>query len=236
MSEGLLAPISPQPIPDMVFDRISRAIIGGKLQPGQRLNELAVAEEMGVSQTSVREAFLRLERHGLLVKFPRRATLVRTWNRTDLMEIASLRASLEGLAARLACANLTAEDSAALSATIAEMEAALQREDHDALIELDLAFHRQIWAIADHRLLAQTLDGMKLRTRLFMTIVRGYDVVDYPSQRRQLLDALRSGDAEIAEQCAISHVMEAAELALEAMRDREGLVAGAVALREQAGY
>jgi DNA-binding GntR family transcriptional regulator len=221
VSDTALPLVAAQPIPELVFDRISEAILGNKLQPGDRLSESGVAEQMGVSQTSVREAFLRLEHEGLLVKHPRRGTFVRTWSRQDLKEIALVRAVLEGLAARLATDNLTPEDSAWLAATITDMREALQQPHSMHMIELDLAFHSRIWAASGHRLLQQILDEIRLRTKLFMMLTRGHEVVDYPTQHQLLLDALHSGNPELVEQEAREHVMVTAELTWLAMPDEE---------------
>lgn len=221
-----LAPLTHHAIPDRIFDRISKAIVSGKLQSGDRLVESAVAAEMGVSQTSVREAFGQLERHGLLVKRPRKGTYVRTWNRQDLLEVATLRSVLEGLAARLAVVNTTPEDVASLSQKIAEMKVAMKREDYDALIELDIAFHREVWALAGHQSLQQMLEGMRLQIKLSMIITRPYDVLDYATQHQLYLDALCSGHPEIAEQQAREHVMMPAGQVLGAMPDKRSVAMG----------
>jgi DNA-binding GntR family transcriptional regulator len=221
VNDTALPQVAAQPIPELVFDRISEAILGNKVQPGDRLSESGVAEQMGVSQTSVREAFFRLEREGLLVKRPRRGTFVRTWSRQDLKEIASVRAVLEGLAARLATDNLTPEDSAWLAARITDMREALQQPDSIHMLELDLAFHSRIWAASGHHLLQRIMDVIRLRTKLFMMLTRGHEVVDYPTQHQLLLDALHSGNPEVAEQEARKHVMATAELTWLAMPDDE---------------
>jgi DNA-binding GntR family transcriptional regulator len=219
--ENALPEVAAQPIPELVFDRISEAILGNKLHPGDRLSESGVAEQMGISQTSVREAFFRLERDGLLVKLPRRGTFVRAWSKRDLMEIASVRAVLEGLAARLSVDNLTPEDFAWLAARIRDMRAALQQPDTANMIELDLAFHSRIWEASGHHLLQHIMDGIRLRTKLFMMITRGHEVVDYPTQHQLLVDALHSGSPEMVEREARKHVMGTAQLTLPSLPDEE---------------
>jgi DNA-binding GntR family transcriptional regulator len=211
MLGNALPSLTPQQVPDVICSTIARAVLSGRLKAGERLRQAKVAEQLGVSQASVRHAFAQLERYGLVVTRPRKGVLVRAWTKDDLIELCTLRELLEGLAARLAATRLTTEAVGSLSQRVAEMRAALERTDYEALTESDLALHAEIWALAGHVRLKQVLQDMILQIRLFMILTRPLDLPDYADQHQLLLDALRSGDPETAEQEARKHVMRTVE-------------------------
>jgi DNA-binding GntR family transcriptional regulator len=99
----------PQRLSDAVFDTLRRAIIDGKLAPGERLRQEALAEELGVSQITVREALHRLVGDGLCIRIPYKGVRVIAPTLEDLEDILAIRGLLEGLAAELAASRITLE-------------------------------------------------------------------------------------------------------------------------------
>lgn len=87
-----------KPLRDVVFENLREAILEGKLKPGQRLMEVQLAEQLGVSRTPVREAIRKLELEGLVVMLPRKGAYVANMSLKDIMDVLEVRASLEGLA------------------------------------------------------------------------------------------------------------------------------------------
>jgi GntR family transcriptional regulator, vanillate catabolism transcriptional regulator len=82
--------------------RLRELIVGGELEPGARIPELALVERLGVSRTPVRAALVRLAEEGLLEALPGGGFAVRDFGETDIYDAIELRGTLEGLAARLA--------------------------------------------------------------------------------------------------------------------------------------
>ena len=99
-----------KPLRDVVFENLREAILEGKLKPGQRLMEVQLAEQLGVSRTPVREAIRKLELEGLVVMLPRKGAYVANMSLKDIMDVLEVRASLEGLAAYLAAERISDED------------------------------------------------------------------------------------------------------------------------------
>ena len=99
-----------KPLRDVVFENLREAIVEGRLKPGQRLMEVQLAEQLGVSRTPVREAIRKLELEGLVVMLPRKGAYVANMSLKDLIDVLEIRASLEGLAASLAAERITDED------------------------------------------------------------------------------------------------------------------------------
>lgn len=203
-----------QKLSDFVYDALCQHIIKGKLPAGQRLRESETADALGVSRTPVREAFALLERQFLLDKDTNGAYFVARWDKEILWEVATLRGALEGLAIRHACKNLEPKNFDHLEGLAVQMDAAVDREDYEQLISLDIAFHSYLWAQANHKLLQQTLDDMKAQVLYFMWITRPGDEIDYPNDHRIVIDVLRTGDPDLAEQVIRRHIVETAERAI----------------------
>ena len=88
---------------EAVYQTLRRAILTNRLKPGERLMELRLAAELGVSRTPVREAIQLLEREFLVGREPRRGMVVAQITLKQLRDVLELRSMLEELAVRLAC-------------------------------------------------------------------------------------------------------------------------------------
>ena len=132
---------------DRAYDDMRDAILSGALNPGDRIKERVVAEQMGISTTPVKEALRRLEQEGLIVSQPHRGAVVGPLVSTPEPEILELRADLEGLAARLSAMKMTAAEKSDLREQMhaAERANALAAEsDGEVLVEATLRFHALI--------------------------------------------------------------------------------------------
>lgn len=211
-----LSPVvtQPQKLSDHVYSSICDAIIEGELSPGQRLREAQVATALGVSRTPVREAFVRLVDQHMVVRDASGSYFVARWNRQILWEVATLRGALEGLAVSLAAENLSPEDFDHLEGLIVQMEAAVQRQDYERLMVLDLQFHSHIWSRTGHQLLEEALAQMSPQIRHFMAITRPGDEQGYPATHRLLIDVLRGRDTKQARAAIREHTLSTAEQAI----------------------
>ena len=99
-----------KPLRDVVFENLREAILEGELKPGQRLMEVQLAEQLGVSRTPVREAIRKLELEGLVIMLPRKGAYVANMSLKDIIDVLEIRASLEGLAASLAAQRMSSDD------------------------------------------------------------------------------------------------------------------------------
>ena len=93
-----LAPIkldSYQPLREVVCETLREAIRGGVLKPGERLMEIQLADELGVSRTPVREAIRKLELEGYVIMLPRRGTYVANLSIRDINEVFEIRTTLD---------------------------------------------------------------------------------------------------------------------------------------------
>lgn len=91
-----------KPLREVVSETLRQAIQDGVLKPGERLMEIPLAEELGVSRTPIREAIRKLELEGFVVMVPRRGTYVANISLKDITQVFEIRSALEELAAGLA--------------------------------------------------------------------------------------------------------------------------------------
>ena len=132
MSREKLSPIrleGYQPLRDMVFDVLMNAIMQGQLSPGERLLEVQLADEMGVSRTPVREAIRRLELEGFVVMVPRKGAYVAGLSIDDVESVYEIRTALETLAVRLAAQRMEAADYEQLDELAGKMQQTWQEGD-----------------------------------------------------------------------------------------------------------
>ena len=149
-----------KPLRDVVFENLRSAILEGKLKSGQRLMEVQLAEQLGVSRTPVREAIRKLELEGLVVMLPRKGAYVANISVKDLMDVLEIRASLEGLGASLAAERRTEEDIKNLEEIEEEFEQAVITQDIDMLLKKDIEFHECIFKAANNKKLEKMINSL----------------------------------------------------------------------------
>lgn len=113
----------PRTLPEQIADDVSRRILGGEFQPGQRVGEVELAERFGVSRGPVREAIRELEKRGLVEIFPRRGAFVASIDNDMVADTFNVRAALLGLAARYAAALGEPEDFEQIEDRVQRLEA-----------------------------------------------------------------------------------------------------------------
>src|SRR5271157_3007700 len=125
------------------YESIREAIIKGKLHPGDRLREVVLAEQIGMSRGPIREALRQLEHEGFVISHPYRDTVVVETRPEEVEEVfVPIRFIVEIYAATRAHVVLTDKDFDHLSTLVAGMEAAHKEDDLDGLADCDLKFHQ----------------------------------------------------------------------------------------------
>lgn len=142
---------------DAIYATVKRRIVLNELKPGVALTELALAAELGCSQGPVREALMRLQEDGLVLRNGHRGTTVTPLDPEEAGEILALRRRIETRAAPRAAAAVDAEALRRLDSLRASMMRAAQADDEYALIEFDTAFHLAMFRLAGLRALEQIL-------------------------------------------------------------------------------
>jgi DNA-binding GntR family transcriptional regulator len=197
-----------KPLREVVFEALRQAIISGELKPGERLMEVQLAEEMGVSRTPVREAIRKLELEGLVVMIPRKGAYVAGLSLKDAADVFEIRESLEGLAAALAAERITDEEIEILERILKEITKAAEKGDVEAIIKKDAEFHQILFNATRNERLAQMVNNLKehidrFRVQSFSNPSRIRDIM---KEHRKIVDAIKDRDAERAEKLAKAHI------------------------------
>lgn len=189
------------------YELIWQKITTLELPPGAPVNDQQLAEELDMGLVPVREA-LRLLAHENLVEItPRHGLYVADVNVPDLEQISEIRLSLEVLSARLAAQRATPDDLVVLEA-LRQEQASVPPEDSHRLFDLDHKFHQAVAQAAHNRYLAQTLDRLfGLSRRLWYLVLPHIGYLPAAVEKHlDLVEAIRKGDGERAEQIMHEHV------------------------------
>lgn len=193
---------------DEVCRLIEESILSGELRPAERLTEAWIAEEFGVSRTTVREALLMLQRQGLVVNNPRRGTFVTRLSRADALDLGYTRALLESYAVRVGYGRFDDTLFARLEALLAAMRGCTLPADTARLIQFDLDFHQILVEAAGSPRLAELWSNLNGQVRaLYLTTLENEraDISYVVEFHQQLLAALRSGDPKRAQRAVLEH-------------------------------
>lgn len=139
-----------KPLGEIVFDYLKNAIISGELKPGERLMEIAIAQQLGVSRTPVREAIRKLEKEKFIEMIPRKGAYVSSTTTKDMLDVLEVRRLIEGFASELAAERMSDEKLAELSNTHQAFIRALDDGDRDSMVALDNEFHELIFESAEN--------------------------------------------------------------------------------------
>jgi DNA-binding GntR family transcriptional regulator len=195
---------------DRAYAAIQDRLIMLEIPPMAPIDDLALAQSLGVGRTPVREALKRLEGDRLVVSYPRRGTFATAVDITDLAYISEIRVQLEPLAARRAAENTSAavrEELDALADEIEDLEVpAIER---DELMKWDLRVHRTIYRAAGNPHLEDTLIRYdNLATRIFCLFLERMPHFDrHVGEHIALLRAIAEGEADRAAELSREHVV-----------------------------
>jgi DNA-binding GntR family transcriptional regulator len=179
---------------------IRKAILEGKLKPGDRLVENNLAEQMQISRFPIREALRYLEKEGLVENLPFKGTYVAMFTEKDMEEVFSLRGAIEALALQIMTNRIDDKKLATLTMIIRDMETSAHDGDNTKVVSHDLRFHRTICEMTDHRKLFSFWETLEHHIYMFLTIEKEvYNPPErYVKTHYSILEALKKKDSELA--------------------------------------
>jgi DNA-binding GntR family transcriptional regulator len=217
-----------KPLRELVFESLREAIITGKLSPGERLMEIQMAEEMGVSRTPVREAIRKLELEGLVVMLPRKGAYVAGLSLKDITDVFEIRGALEGLAAELAAERITDEELEGLERYLVKITEESETGNLTKVVETDTDFHSLIYSASRNQRLSQIINNLREQIQRFRTTSLSYPgrMKVAVEEHRKIVEAISSRDGELARKLAHEH-MENAENSMMNMIQQDQKYGGA---------
>ncbi len=207
-----------KPLRDVVFENLREAILEGQLKPGQRLMEVQLAEQLGVSRTPVREAIRKLELEGLVVMLPRKGAYVANMSLKDVIDVLEIRSSLEGLAAYLAAERIHEDDVKKLREIAEDFKKSIEnKDDVDILLKKDVEFHEFIFNATKNKKLSQIINSLWEQVYRFRaTYISDFDTSDnLVIEHNNILEAIISGNNEDAKKYAMEHIEKAEHFIIE---------------------
>jgi DNA-binding GntR family transcriptional regulator len=198
--------IARQSVADAAYETVRSAVVSGFFAPGEQLVEARVAEQLGVSRGTAREALRRLRDEGLAIGAQNRGVFVRELALDDVIDLYNVRVGIEGVAIRI-CTRLR-RPTASLRALVEEMRSCARKGDAVGVSDREFAFHEQLCTLSGNEHLAATFRSISGLARLaFVGEYAGYlDVSDVAAEHDPLVAAIESGDEERAVQALIAHM------------------------------
>ena len=205
---------NPVALKDRIYEELKSAITSMNVYADDdeyRLDERRLALEMGVSRTPIREALCRLENEGFVQNIPRRGAFVARKSRKEVLEMITVWAALESMAARLVIENATAEEIATLREMFSSFDedgAAQARIDEYS--ETNISFHQALFRLSRCDLLSRITGNLFLHMRsIRMRTIAEKDrasrsIIDHMS----IIEALEARDTELAERLVRQHTLD----------------------------
>ena len=181
---------------DLAVERLRRDILGGRIDPGERLVEEQLTKQLGISRAPLREAMRLLAQQGLVEHIPRRGVRVATLSDDDVRELYELRDVLE----RHAVTSMPERpDLAGLRAALEVMRTATETDDRLELANAHRRFHVEVVTLGGNRQLVALYETILVRIQLYMAVNmrREAEVAraeDGVHRHERLLDAAERGN------------------------------------------
>lgn len=197
------------PLRDEVFNTLRERILKGDLKPGERLMEIHLADQLGVSRTPIREAIRMLELEGLVKMVPRKGAQVAKISREDVQDVLEVRKALDTLAVKLACDRITEDEIAKLKAEEDKFESTLKTEDATLIAEADVAFHDVIQVASKNKRLKNMISNLAERIyRYRFEYIKqqsdgGKTLID---EHREIIKCIEEKDVEAAIRAIELHI------------------------------
>ena len=198
-----------RPLSTQIYESLREAIIEGRIAPGTRLREQALADEFDVSRVPLREAIPQLEAEGFVHTLPRRGTVVTHLTMRDVNDLFDIRERLEVLAARLSAQQAPQGDPAVL-AQIEDCQrrarAALRLRSDSEVAATGAEFHALVVELSGNALLRTMMRPINGRVRWVFRMTSARDPKVACRTHDRIFKAIRTGEVELAEKLMFEHI------------------------------
>jgi DNA-binding GntR family transcriptional regulator len=205
---------------EQVAEALRAMILSGQVAQGRPLREVALAERIGVSRNTMREAIRILAREGLVAHELHKGAVVTTLAERDVEDIFRVRRALE-LAAVHALDRATPEQLDGLSEAVDMLAAAVAIPDWAAVIDADRLFHERLVGLLASRRLNRFFDAIQAEMRLCMSIVdrQDEDRVALVAEHRELLDLMLARDSARCAEVMSGHLADSEQMLRQIVAD-----------------
>lgn len=195
---------------ERVFKSIRESILKGDYKQGDPLRETAIAKQLNVSRTPVREAIRQLELEGLVYSIPNKETVVSGISETDVQDIYMIRSRVEGLAAKKAAECITSGEIKEIEEVLELTEFYALKGDVEHIVELDHKFHDLIYKATKSKMMKQVLSEFHSyvqKTRIASLTMPGR-IDGLLKEHTAIFNAIKQRDGEEAEKLMEQHIRQ----------------------------
>jgi DNA-binding GntR family transcriptional regulator len=216
--DSALETLRSQSLATVLQEKIERMILGGDLSAGQRINELALAQALGVSRSPVREACRKLEQAGMVEIINNRGMFVRRVDLQQALDIYDVRGALAVLAGELLAQRAGDDDIAALQAMVERMDLTLQSHEASDYFRQNLAFHDRLVRSTRNQRLVDLFLGTDKELHLYRhrSLVQSSGMSVSNREHREIVDAVAARDPARAGKAFKTHVLNGRDRAVNA--------------------
>lgn len=210
-----------QPLRDVVFETLKNAIRTGILKPGQRLMEIHLAEQLGVSRTPVREAIRKLELEGYVIMMPRRGTYVANLSIRDINEVFEIRTALDSLASGLAAERISDDELEELQRLLVQIGKYIELNDMNKIVEVDTKFHDLLYKASRNNRLVSIISNLREQLTSFRTKSMSYPgrLSETLEEHRRIVDTIAQGNVQAAEKASQKHMEKSEQTLLKSIKE-----------------
>jgi DNA-binding GntR family transcriptional regulator len=201
---------------DRVYEILKKSIVFQEIPPGEKIDEEAIAKQLGVSRTPIRETLCRLENEGIVRVIPRRGAFVVKHSREKITEILMVREVLEGFAARLAVDHVDGKLTEKMKSLFSQFSGSDIREQSKDYTQADLEFHNLIIKASRNNLLINIMSTLNDHIQMLriQTVSHEGRMEQSLVEHFKIIQAMEQKDHSSAEYLMREHIRKMRESAL----------------------
>ena len=196
-------------IKEYAYRIIRENILNMVLTPGTKISEKEISDELSISRTPVREAFIRLSQQALVEIFPQRGTYISKINTNQIIEFKFLRLTLDQAVMKLACKNFPENMKLKLQHCLAEQEICVKTNNYDQFFELDNKLHCLIFTGCEKPNIWKIIQEANLnyvRSRILDLRTRQTEINLLFKQHQTLVEAIIQNDEQLGYETITEHI------------------------------
>ncbi len=202
--------LSPRPLYEEVAERLRTSIFSHEFAPGSWIAEQAIAKEYGISRTPMREAIKILAAEGLITMKMRRGAYVTEVSKSDLNQIFTVLALLEGQACRETALKASEGQLEALDSIHMKLERAAADRDLEQFFAINQSFHDKLQEISNNPWMKRVIDDLRkvLKLQRRDSLSKRGRMESSLLEHRKILSALLARDADLSEKLMKEHLLQ----------------------------
>ena len=219
---SLSAIVQPLPLTKLAYDRLRESILSGQMTSGEIYNEMALAKEMGVSRTPVREALLELASQGLVTFLPRKGVMVNYFTERDVEEVNEIRTAIELAIVEKVARTFANHDFAKLDEALVDNAKAAETHDYDTFLRADTAVHHELAVLSGNRRMIAIISNLRDIIHLMSAeaLTKPHRLEEVTQEHARVVGAIRSGNVDEAINAMRYHIEQSKRAVLERHRSQ----------------